>query len=90
MSTGDDGQDLAARLAVLEQRLADLESRETEDGGGLEAMIAKLFPPEVRGHLRSARKEQLLAARAMLDHWIARLDRAPAERVRRRESITLE
>lgn len=85
----DDGQDLAARLAVLEQRLADLESRDA-DGGGLEAMITRLFPPEVRGHLRSARKEQLLAARAMLDHWIARLDRAPAERVRRRESITLE
>jgi hypothetical protein len=85
----DDGQDLAARLAVLEQRLADLESHEAE-AGGLEAMIARLFPPEVRGHLRSARKEQLLAARAMLDHWIERLDRAPAERVRRRESITLE
>lgn len=89
MTTGDDGQDLGARLAVLEQRLADLESREVE-GGGLEAMIARLFPPEARGHLRSARKEQLLAARAMLDHWIARLDRAPAERVRRRESINLE
>jgi hypothetical protein len=40
--------------------------------------------------LRTARKEQLLAARAMLDHWIARIDRAPEERIRRRESIKLE
>jgi hypothetical protein len=31
-----------------------------------------------------------LAARAMLDHAIGRLDRAPAERVRRRESMKLE
>ncbi|MGZ8514867.1 MAG: hypothetical protein ACXWXA_07460 [Candidatus Limnocylindrales bacterium] len=80
---------MAARLAVLEERLAELESRESETDG-VEALLARLFPTEVRGHLRTARKEQLLAARAMVDHWLDRLDRAPAERVRRRESIKLE
>ena len=89
MTTRDESSDLVARLAVLEERLAELESRESE-AAGIEALLAPLFPTEVRGPLRAARKEQLLAARAMLDHWINRLDRAPAERVRRRESIKLE
>ena len=89
MATLDESSDLVARLAVLEERLAELESREPETDG-IEAFLGRLFPTEVRGHLRAARKEQLLAARAMLDHWIDRLDRAPAERVRRRESIKLE
>jgi BMFP domain-containing protein YqiC len=89
MATVDKGSEMAARLAVLEERLAKLESRESETDG-IEALFARLFPTEVRGHLRAARKEQLLAARAMVDHWLDRLDRAPAERVRRRESIKLE
>jgi BMFP domain-containing protein YqiC len=89
MAKVDESSHLVARLAVLEERLAALESHESEMEG-LEALLARLFPTEVRGHLRAARKEQLLAARAMLDHWINRLDRAPAERVRRRESIKLE
>ena len=89
MTTLDDSSELVARLAVLEERLAELESRESGTDG-VEALLARLFPPEVRGHLRAARKEQLLAARAMLDHWIARLDRAPTDRVRRRETINLE
>lgn len=89
MATTDESSDLVARLAVIEERLAELESRDSETDG-IEALLARLFPIEVRGHLRAARKEQLLAARALLDHWINRLDRAPAERVRRRESIKLE
>jgi BMFP domain-containing protein YqiC len=89
MTTGDKVSDVTARLAVLEERLAKLESHES-DTDGIEALFARLFPTEVRGHLRAARKEQLLAARAMVDHWLDRLDRAPAERVRRRESIKLE
>ena len=85
----DERSDLVARLAVLEERLAELESREP-DLAGIESLLARLFPPEVQRHLRTARKEQLLAVRAMLDHWIERVDRAPAERVRRRERIKLE
>ncbi|HSW41224.1 MAG TPA: hypothetical protein VLM76_01805 [Patescibacteria group bacterium] len=89
MATVDESSDLIARLAALEERLAELESNDSEVAG-IEALLARLLPTEVRGHLRAARREQLLAARAMLDHWIDRLDRAPAERVRRRESIKLE
>jgi BMFP domain-containing protein YqiC len=89
MLTVDDSSELVARLAAFEERLADLESRESETDG-IEALIARLVPAEVRGHLRAARKEQLLAARAMLDHWIDRLDRVPTEGVRRRETINVE
>jgi hypothetical protein len=47
-------------------------------------------PSEVRAHLRAARKERLLAARALLDHQIEHLEQAPADALPRRESITLE
>ncbi|HEX8939301.1 MAG TPA: hypothetical protein VF763_03975 [Candidatus Limnocylindrales bacterium] len=91
MVTSEGQPDLTARLAVLEERLVELErERERERTDGLEALLGRIFPAEVRGHMRAARKEQLLAVRSMLDHWIDRLDRAPEDRVRRRESITLE
>lgn len=89
MARTEQEPELTARLAVLEERLAELEERE-HDTDSVEAFFARLLPSEVRGHLRAARKEQLLAARSLLDHWIDRLDRKPAERRRRRESIKLE
>lgn len=89
MANTDHTPDDAARLAILEERLAELEAREAEVGS-IETLVAHFVPSDVRSHLRAARKEQLLAARAMLDHWIARIDRVPEERLRRRESIKLE
>ena len=89
MAKTDHTPNEAARLVILEERLAELEAREAEVGS-IETLVAQLIPSDVRSHLRAARKEQLLAARAMLDHWIARIDRAPTERIRRRESIKLE
>jgi BMFP domain-containing protein YqiC len=89
METTDHSPDEATRLSILEERLAELEAREA-DVGSIESLVAHLVPSDVRSHLRAARKEQLLAARAMLDHWIARIDRAPDEPIRRRESIKLE
>jgi hypothetical protein len=95
---------LEARLAELELLARDAEARaraaearagaaEGRAGGrddeSIEAMVMGLLPADVRGHLRSARREQLLAARSMIDHWIARVDRTPPQR-RRRESIPLE
>jgi hypothetical protein len=81
--------ELTARIAMLEQRLAELEEGDVDRP--FERLLAEMFPPEVRQHMRSARKEQLLAARSFLDHWIDRLDRKPMPKERRRrESITLE
>jgi hypothetical protein len=91
-NAGRSGADagLAGRIAVLEERLAELEA---QDGlvGPLERLLGEAIPPEARDHMRAARKEQLLAARSFLDHWIERLDRKPMPRERRRrESIPLE
>lgn len=82
--------ELTERIAALEARLSELESQGGSDDP-LDRLFGELVPTEVRGHLRAARKEQLMAARSFLDHWIERLDRKamPRER-RRRESITLE
>jgi hypothetical protein len=82
--------DLTARIAVLEERLAAFEAQgETSDP--FDRLLADLVPAEARQHMRAARKEQLLAARSFLDHWIERLDRKPTPKERRRrESIPLE
>ena len=106
MAGSDREAELTARLAALEARLADVEARAADAearareaegssmGSPLEAMetlMGMVLPGEVRGHLRAARKEQLLAVRSMVDAWIDRVDRKPDEpRRRRHESIPLE
>lgn len=76
------------RTAELEARIAELERRTprammAESRSGLEeafwAMVHTVFPDEARRHLKSAGREQLLAARVYLDRWIARLDEQEAE-----------
>jgi hypothetical protein len=81
--------DLEAQVAELEERLAAMEAREEREPRGLIGLWRDLMPPEARKHLRAARKEQLLAARALVDHWIERVDREPRI-LPRRESIPLE
>jgi len=82
--------DLEAQLAEMEQRLAAVEAHEEREPGGLVGLWREVFPPEARKHIRTARKEQLLAARAFLDHWIERLEKEPTDALPRRESISLE
>lgn len=89
------------RTAELEARIAELERRswrQTVDEGrsGMEeafwALMHRLFPDEARKHLKTAGREQLLAARVYLDKWIARLDEEEkaAEEGRRHEKIEVE
>ena len=75
------------RTADLERRLAALEGRTPrammEQGrSGLEeafwAVMHSIFPNEARRHLRTATKEQLMAARVYLDRWIAGLEESAA------------
>jgi hypothetical protein len=81
--------ELAERIAALEARLNDLEAGSEPDP--LDRLLDGLVPAEARQHMRAARREQLLAARSFLDHWIERLDRKPVPKERRRrESIKLE
>jgi hypothetical protein len=91
--------ELAARLAAMEARLAEMEARAADAEGradarpmdAIDALLDALLPAEVRGHMRAARKEQLLAVRSMVDIWIERVDRKPEDRRRRRhETIQLD
>ncbi len=79
----------------LEDRIADLESR-LDDMARLRRLetrplrvLRHLVPLEARNHLRAARREELLAARSLLDHWIERLEREPKGESRR-ETIELD
>lgn len=79
--------DLQARIAELEQRLAAMERRE-RDRRRVGGLLRELVPPEARTHLKAAQREQLMAARSFLDHWIERLERP--ETPHARESITVD
>jgi hypothetical protein len=71
------------RTAELERRIAELErgtrrTRMEEGRSGIEeafwAVMHSVFPDEARKHLKSAGREQLLAARVYLDRRIAALE----------------
>lgn len=64
-------EELERRVAELERKIAEMQSAEPNKLFGL---MDQLFPPETRSHLRTARKEQLLAFRSVLDKWIARME----------------
>ncbi len=82
--------DLEDRLAELEQRLAAVEARSARAPRGLIGLWRDVVPSEVRTHLRAARKERLLAARALLDHRIEHLEKEPSDALPRQESISLD
>jgi hypothetical protein len=81
--------ELEERIAELERRLRRGESRE-----GMEtafwAVMHSVFPDETRRHMKAAGREQLLAARSYLDHWIAKLADKPAVEAATRETIEVE
>jgi hypothetical protein len=90
VAAADTEAELTARIAMLEERLAEVEEQ-TESAEPFDRLFADLIPAQARSHMRAARKEQLLAARSFLDHWIDRLDRKPLPKERKRkESIPLE
>ena len=81
----------------LEARIAELERRVPRSGGreSVEtvfwAIMHNVFPDETRKHMKAAGREQLLAARSYLDHWIAKMDEAHGEeKTAPRESIEVE
>ena len=75
------------RLRQMEERLSELLARQDRRPA---AMVERVVPAEVRTHLRAAQRERLLALRAWVDVAIARVDKSPAERPRRRESVQID
>ncbi|OLD52543.1 MAG: hypothetical protein E6I40_00010 [Chloroflexi bacterium] len=78
--------ELEARIKELEERLEEMEA--DRDRWGVRSLFDELFPSEARKHMRTARKEQLMAIRSVLDHWIAKQDETKG--TRRRESIAVD
>ncbi|MBU6422691.1 MAG: hypothetical protein KGJ98_01955 [Chloroflexota bacterium] len=78
--------ELDARIGELESRVREMERRERE-AGPVRSLLNEVFPPEVREHMRAARKEQLLAVRAMLDRMIEKTEEREAPRERERISV---
>ncbi len=58
------------RIRELEARLARLERPADRVGDRIEGVIRGVVPDETRGHIRAAWREQLLAVRSFIDHWI--------------------
>jgi hypothetical protein len=90
------------RADDLEARIGDLERRMHAGSGsgggsrreGIEtafwALMHDLFPQETRKHMKAAGREQLMAARSYLDHWIKKLDEEQAAQPVEREQIAVE
>ena len=87
-------QEMESRIAQLESRLSRGDRRESMETA-FWALMHNLFPDEARKHLKAAGREQLLAARAYLDHWIKKMDEGqqavgPGGNGARHESIEVD
>jgi hypothetical protein len=85
----DERADLEARVAELERKLRRTERRESMETA-FWALMHNLFPDETRRHMKAAGREQLLAARSYLDHWIAKMDERDGGGTAEREMIEVE
>ena len=79
--------ELEARVRELEDKLRSMES---ESERSMRNVLDELFPRESRKHMRAAWKEQLLAVRSFLDHWIEKQDEDAVSGTKRRESISVD
>lgn len=82
--------EMEARIADLEARLRGGDKRASIETA-FWALMHNVFPDETRKHMKAAGREQLLAARAYLDHWIRKMDGAQdQDGAMDRESIEVE
>ena len=78
-----------SRIEQLERRIDEVEGRRNTAERS-RAAVSSLVPPETRQHLRTAGREQLLAVRSFLDHWIGRLREEPEKPESGRENIRID
>ena len=89
MAKGVMSDEQSERIERLEQRLDQMEWRRRA-GERSRAFVGSLVPDETRDHMRAAGREQLLAVRSLLDHWIGRLEGSPPRSRGGREDIPLD
>ena len=88
--TDNNTADLQSRVDALERRLRKPDARATMETA-FWAVMRNVFPDETRTHLKAASREQLLAARSYLDHWISKMGKgSEAEAPTPRETIEVE
>jgi hypothetical protein len=85
-SAGAGAADLEARIAWLEEQLTGAVVR--RPSMEYRAWFEQIVPPEASRHFRTAGREQLLGLRALVDHWIGRLD--PESKPATRETIRID
>ncbi len=81
--------ELEARIADLESRLRRGDRRDSIETA-FWALMHNVFPDETRKHMKAAGREQLLAARAYLDHWIGKMGEEAQGEAQERETIEVE
>ncbi len=84
-----DSRNETSRMEELETRLRELEAGSRRP---VSTFMERIVPPEATRHFRAAGREQLLGMRALVDHWIARMEDGDRTRETRvgREEITIE
>ena len=65
----------ADRMGELEERLRAMEERSSMSGRS-RSFMRSMVPAEASHHFRAAGREQLLGIRALVDHWIRRLEKS--------------
>jgi hypothetical protein len=82
--------ELEARVEELERRMKRSDPRASMETA-FWAVMHNVLPEETRRHMKAATREQLLAARSYLDHWIERMDeKTPVAAAPTRETIEVE
>ena len=83
--------ELEARISALERGQKGGSARRESVETAFWAVMREVFPAQTRTHMKAAGREQLLAARSYLDHWITKLDAGtPPPAPPDREEITVE
>ena len=85
----DEEPGMADRLSEMELRLERME-HERSMSGRSRSFVNRIVPPEAGAHFRAAGREQLMGVRALVDHWIRRLDAQQTAGPVEREEITIE
>lgn len=72
------------KIQQLEERVDHLEREQSRGLPNLMDVLDRFFPRNVRRHLKAARREQLLAARAFIDDLLEDIDESSASSNKRR------
>jgi hypothetical protein len=73
MHDTDESTGVQERMQELENRLQRMEHDRSVTGRS-RSVMNRMVPPEASHHFRAAGREQLMGIRALVDHWITRLE----------------